>query len=164
MIKMIEGARSVEKEMIQELADQNQALQNKYEALEKDSEVRLQSFYNDARSILEKSPDIDVDIDQVPVEKIPKLLRDAFSKKWNSGMAKETAQQLEQAIGDFSLSQEVFKEVDSRKMEVSKEIDKRVDEINSHREKRGMEAHQTEKEAIRQRPMRKIDDFLVRKK
>ena len=79
--------------------------------------------------------------------------------KLNEDKISSNIQELQQAINDFSSSQEILRQIDQRKVEVAEEIEKHVSHINEHRKKAGMEEYRPKQPEVGVRKLRKIEDF-----
>lgn len=113
---------------------------------------------NDAYNTLKQSEGYN---DEIPANELMSTMKELYENdiEMNPEAISGELAELEQAMHDFSSSQEALQQIDQRKMEVVEEIDSHVEHINEHRTKAGMEEYHPEQPDLGVRRMRKIEDL-----
>lgn len=152
MHKLIDNSYKVQEDIFR--SDEFISREAEYQTTFELAEERIK----DAYAIIDKTDGYNADI---PPEELLSTVQEIYEKKGRISheQISSNMQELEQAMNDFTSSQEVLRQIDQRKVEVSEEIESHVAHINEHRTKAGMEEYHPQQPDLGVRKVRKIEDL-----
>lgn len=156
MQKAIDSSYKVQEELFK--ADEFISREAEYQVNYELAEERIKGAYE---LISEKAKRVEKYNRDIPVEELLPTIQEIYEKdgEMNQEQISSTIKKLQQAMNDFTSSQEILRQIDQRKVEVVEEVEKHVSHINEHRTKAGMEEYRPKQPEVGVRKLRKIEDF-----